>query len=96
MSKITVEEVEALAQLARVGLSNEEKESLAEQMSEILSYAKQLDEVDTDKVSPTSQVTQLSNVYREDVVLKSELTRDQLLANTPETDSGSIKVKAVL
>lgn len=96
MSKITVEEVEALAQLARVGLSNKEKESLAEQMSEILSYAKQLDEVDTDKVSPTSQVTQLSNVYREDVVLKSEITRDQLLANTPETDSGSIKVKAVL
>lgn len=96
MSEITVKEVEALATLARVGLSEEEKVSLASQMTEILDYAKQLDKVDTSNVEPTSQVTGLNNVYREDVVVCSELSRDELLANAPESEGGAIKVKAVL
>jgi len=96
MSKITVEEVGALAGLARVGLSEKEKESLASQMTEILEYARQLDGVDTSMVEPTSQVTGLTNVYREDAIVSSKLSRDELLANAPESDGGAIKVKAVL
>ncbi len=96
MSKITVEEVEVLAKLARVGLTHEEKLSLAAQMSEILDYSKALDEVDVENVAPTSQVTGLTNVYREDRVEKSALSREELLANAPETEGGAIKVKAVL
>ncbi len=96
MSKITVEEVEALAKLARVGLTDEEKRSLAAQMSEILDYARALDEVDVQDIAPTSQVTGLTNVYRQDIIVRSELSREELLANAPESEGGSIKVKAVL
>jgi len=96
MSKITVKEVEALAKLARVGLAEEEKVSISGQMTEILEYAKQLNDVDTSKAEPTSQVTGLTNVYREDVIFASEVSRENLLANAPEFEDGFIRVRTVL
>ena len=96
MSKITVAEVEKLAQLARIGLSEEEKKSLAEQMTEILGFAEELNKIDVSGVEPTSQVTGLKNVFREDKVIVSELSIDEKLANAPAREAGSIKVKKVL
>lgn len=96
MSTITISEIEKLATLARVGLTEAEKKSLAGEMSAILEYVKQLDEVDVSSVEPTSQVTGLANVTREDKIFRSEIKREELLSNTPETEKGFIKVKSVL
>jgi aspartyl-tRNA(Asn)/glutamyl-tRNA(Gln) amidotransferase subunit C len=96
MSKITTLQVEQLAKLARVGLTNKEIEALSLEMSAILDYAKRLDEVDVNGVEPTSQVTGLVDVTRIDEVERSEITRDELLSNTQNTEDGFIKVKAVL
>jgi aspartyl-tRNA(Asn)/glutamyl-tRNA(Gln) amidotransferase subunit C len=96
MSKITVKEVEALAKLARVGLTEDEKISISGQMTEILEYAKQLNEVDTSSVEPTSQVTGLTNIYRKDIITVSAVGRDDLLSNAPEAEDGFIRVRSVL
>lgn len=96
MAEITKEEVAKLAKLARVGLSPEEIEALSTQMGEILDYVKQLDEIDTSSVEPTSQVTGLSNVLSTDEVKDCDLSRDELLANAPQRENGYIKVKSVL
>jgi aspartyl-tRNA(Asn)/glutamyl-tRNA(Gln) amidotransferase subunit C len=96
MDKITISDIDKLATLARLGLTETEKQSLAEQMTDILEYVKQLDEVDVSQVEPTSQVTGLKNVTREDKILRSDIDRDELLSNTPDTENGFIKVKSVL
>lgn len=96
MSKITVTEIESLAKLARVGLTEAEKTSLATEMSAILEYVRQLDEVDVSSVEPTSQVTGLTNVSRIDEISSCEISREELLSNAPETENGFIKVKQVL
>ena len=96
MDKITVSDVEKLAKLARLGLSEEEKSSFAAQMTEILDYVKQLDDIDTSSVAPTSQVTGLVNVYSDDIVVASDVSRDEFLANAPQREKGFIKVKSVL
>jgi aspartyl-tRNA(Asn)/glutamyl-tRNA(Gln) amidotransferase subunit C len=96
MEKITIEDVEKLAKLARVGLKDNEKQSLASQMTEILNYVKQLDEIDTSAVEPTSQTTGLSNVYVEDAKEECAIPRDDLLSNAPQQEVGFIKVKSVL
>jgi len=103
MSKITKDEVTKIAKLARIELTDKEKEKFSGQLSEILNYVEQLNQTDTSKVSETSQVTGLTNVYREDVA--SELTqvdkdknknREKLLNNAPDQQNDYIKVKAVL
>lgn len=96
MDKITLDDVEKLAKLARLGLTKEEMKKLAPQMSEILNFAKQLDEVDVNGVEPTSQVTGLANVFSVDSCTKSEVNREDLLSNAPEKENGFIKVKSVL
>jgi len=96
MSKITAAEIEKLGKLARVGLTKDEIESLTHDMSAILDYAKQLDEVDVSGVEPTSQVTGLTNISREDAVVRSEIARAELISNAPDTENGFIKVKSVL
>jgi len=96
MNKITTTDIDKLATLARLGLTTTEKESLATEMTAILDYVKQLDEVDVSKVEPTSQVTGLSNVTREDKIVECDIERSELLSNASETDNGFIKVRSVL
>ena len=96
MDKITVKDVSMLAALARVGLTSEEEIILASQMTEILGFASELDRVNTDGVKPTSQVSGLASVFRDDNIVHSPLQREELLANTPNTELGLIKVKKVL
>ncbi len=96
MDKISTSDIENLAKLARLGLTEKEKESLSTEMTAILDYVKQLDEVDVSKIEPTSQVTGLTNITREDIIMNSEISRDELLSNTPDVDNGFIKVKSVL
>lgn len=94
--KLTREEVDHLGRLARLALTDEEKERYATELSAILEYVEQLQEVDTTDVEPTSQVTGLEDVYREDVVRAcDEETRKKIIAQFPERDGDLLKVPGV-
>jgi aspartyl-tRNA(Asn)/glutamyl-tRNA(Gln) amidotransferase subunit C len=92
---LTNEQVEHVAMLARLGLSDEERERMREQLSSILGHIDQLRTVDTSDIPPTAQVIPLAPVLRDDVVQPS-LTVEQVLANAPRTEGGFIKVRAIL
>ncbi|HWK80763.1 MAG TPA: Asp-tRNA(Asn)/Glu-tRNA(Gln) amidotransferase subunit GatC, partial [Thermomicrobiales bacterium] len=77
---LSKQDVDHVASLARLGLSDEEKETLRDQLSSILDHIAVLNRLDTDAISPTAQVIALSNVLRADEVLPS-LTQEQVLAN---------------
>jgi len=93
--RLTREEVEHIAELAKLGLSEEEKETFRQQLSAILEYAQKLQELDTEAIPPTAQVITLQNVMRPDEVRPSFL-REDILANAPATQDGCFKVKAIL
>lgn len=99
--KLTKEQVEHVAKLARLGLSNAEVEKFQIQLSGILDYVEQLNEVNTDGVPPTAQVTGLTNVMREDRVIKSNQPEAlaepfKLLECSPlPIEKNQIKVKSV-
>jgi aspartyl-tRNA(Asn)/glutamyl-tRNA(Gln) amidotransferase subunit C len=92
---LTDEQVRHVALLARLGLSDEERARLREQLSTILAHIDQLATLDLDAIPPTAQVIPLEPVLREDVVTPS-LTVEQVLANAPRSEGGFIKVKAIL
>ncbi|SFL69294.1 aspartyl/glutamyl-tRNA(Asn/Gln) amidotransferase subunit C [Paenibacillus sp. 1_12] len=92
---ITIKDVEHVAKLARLELSEQEKQTFTEQMNAILKYADQLNELNTDNVEPTSHPVPLVNVMREDVSVPS-LPIDKVLLNAPDEEEGQIKVPAVL
>ncbi|MDF2927392.1 MAG: glutamyl-tRNA amidotransferase [Paenibacillaceae bacterium] len=92
---ITVKDVEHVADLARLELSEEEKSVYTTQLNAILKYAEQLNGLDTGDVEPTSHAVPLSNVMREDVV-KPSLPIEQVMLNAPDEEDGQFKVPAVL
>lgn len=93
---LNAEQVLHIAKLARLGLGAEEGEKFAKQLSEILAHMQMLNEVDTDDVEPTSQVTGLTNVAREDKVARF-CEKDELLACTElPVEKEQIKVKTVI
>jgi aspartyl-tRNA(Asn)/glutamyl-tRNA(Gln) amidotransferase subunit C len=96
MSKVTSEEVKQIGALARLELTEEEIKKYQIELSGILDYIDLIQKVDTKEIKPTAQVTGLSDVVREDVKKPSELTRDEIFANTPDKKDGYIKVKSVL
>ena len=83
---LSIEEVEHIAWLARLGLSQEEKTRMAQQLSGILDHFQTLNELDTKDVPPTSHALALSNVMREDRP-GAPTPREDLLANGPERDA---------
>jgi len=93
--KLTHDEVKNIAKLARLELKEEEVEKFTTQLSSILDYIDQLNEVDTDNVEPTYQVTGLKTVVREDLVDQCE-TQEELVKCAPESDGVLVKVKNVL
>ncbi len=93
--KITKKEVEYVARLARLALSEAEKEKMTAQLDSILQYMDKLNSLDTKNVEPTSHVLPLNNVWREDKVQPS-LSREEMLANAPEQAEGFYKVKKVI
>jgi aspartyl-tRNA(Asn)/glutamyl-tRNA(Gln) amidotransferase subunit C len=78
--KITKEEVEHVAHLARLNLSPEELEKMTGQMDNLLSYVAKLDELDTKDIKPTTHAFSIANAFREDTVQNS-LPREEALAN---------------
>jgi aspartyl-tRNA(Asn)/glutamyl-tRNA(Gln) amidotransferase subunit C len=93
--KITKQEVEHVAKLARLELSEQEKEKLTEQLSGILTYVETLNSVDTKGVEPTSHVLDIKNVMRDDVARPS-LPQERALANAPEKAAGHYKVPKII
>ena len=95
MTEISVSDVQKLAQLSALSLDEKEAASFADELTHILKYVEQLNEVDTEGVEPTYQVTGLSSVTREDEIIEYGVSRDGLLANAPDVQDGQIKVPKV-
>jgi aspartyl-tRNA(Asn)/glutamyl-tRNA(Gln) amidotransferase subunit C len=93
--KISKQEVEHVARLARLELSEGEKDRLIDQLSNILTYVETLNGLDTKGVEPTSHVLDIKNVMRDDVSAPS-LPQEQALANAPEKAAGHFKVPKII
>ena len=91
---VSKEQIEYLANLARLDVTEKEKEKYADQMSAILNYFEELKELDTENVEPMAQVFEMSNISRADKVRKP-FSADKVLAEAPELEKRLIKVKAV-
>jgi aspartyl-tRNA(Asn)/glutamyl-tRNA(Gln) amidotransferase subunit C len=92
---ITREDVEHVAELARLELTAAEKEQFIAQLNNILAYFEKLNELDTTDVEPTSQVIPVSNVLRDDAVQPS-LDRAKVLQNAPEESLFFFKVPRII
>ena len=93
--KLTWEEVEHIAELARLRLSAEEKTRYGEQLSEILDYAARLQAVNTSGISPTSSVLPARGALRPDEP-RAGLSTQEALGNAPETEKDQFRVPPVL
>lgn len=92
---ITRKDVEHVARLARLALSEEEIILFQQQLARILDHAERVTSLDTEGVEPTSHAIPLSNVFREDEVGPC-LTQDEALANAPEAESGQFRVPRII
>jgi len=86
--------VQHVAQLANLKLSKEEVSQFQKELAEIIDYVDQLKKVKTQGIEPTSQVTGLENVFRQDIPHPS-LSQSEVLANAKKQTKGLIKVKAI-
>lgn len=93
-AKLTKDQVKHIAKLANLSLTEKEMAKFQKQLSEILDYVEVLNELNTKKVEPTSQVTGLENVFREDKKCSS-LTQEQALSGTQSKQKGFFKIKAI-
>ena len=92
---ITQAEVEHIAQLARLELTDQDKALFGEQLSHILSYMDQLKQVSTEGVPHTATVIEQTNAFRDDMPTPS-LPVEKVLANAPETTDGFFVVPKIL
>ncbi|WP_134699722.1 Asp-tRNA(Asn)/Glu-tRNA(Gln) amidotransferase subunit GatC [Ammoniphilus sp. YIM 78166] len=95
MSEISREQVEHVAKLARLNLTEDETVQYTSQLNSILNFFEKLDELDTDQVEPTSHVLEVYNVMREDEERPS-IDREEALRNAPDHEEGQFKVPAVM
>ena len=96
MAKLSKTEIEHVANLSHIGLTEKEINNMTTQLSSIVAFIDVIQSTDTTDIEPTDQVTGLSDVWREDTVVDCGLSRDQLLANAPEREGNYIKVPKVL
>ncbi|HXX58031.1 MAG TPA: Asp-tRNA(Asn)/Glu-tRNA(Gln) amidotransferase subunit GatC [Thermodesulfovibrionales bacterium] len=87
--------VEHIAHLARLSLSESEKELFSGQLGGILEYVRKLNELDTSGVDPTSHVLEMNNVMREDA-LRSSLPLRAALANAPDRSGNFFRVPKII
>ncbi len=93
--KLSHDEVRKIARLARLGLTDAEVEKFSKQLSDILSYSKMLDEVDTSGVEPIAQITGLTTVTFADELKPCENPEELLKCSPNPTKDGLIQVKSV-
>jgi len=92
--RLSIEEVERIAALARLELSAGEKQRYAEQLSDILDYVAHLEELDTSQISPTASVLDMHLRLREDTP-RPGLAQQDVLRNSAETKEDQFKVPPV-
>lgn len=93
--KITRQEVEYVARLARLDLTEQEKTVFTSQLSSILAYVEKLNELDTSGIEPTSHVIDIINVTRPDET-RDSLSQDAALANAPDKTAGHFRVPKII
>lgn len=94
--QITEQSINHLAQLSSLQLSPEEKKALITDLGSILKYIERLNELDTEGVPPTFQVSGLTNVWRSDELQPQDASPEALLALARETKDGQVKVPKIL
>ena len=92
---VTTKDIEYVAHLAKLKLSDEEKERLVGQMGDIVEFANKISELDTDGVNPTNHILEVKNVFREDE-LKESYSREDILKNAPAKEAGCIVVPSIV
>jgi aspartyl-tRNA(Asn)/glutamyl-tRNA(Gln) amidotransferase subunit C len=92
---ISIQDVEHVASLAKLSFTEEEKQKLASELNEILTYMEQLNSLDTESVEPLSHVIELGNVFREDN-LRAGLDREEALKNAPAKTEKFFRVPRVI
>lgn len=95
MTKITKEQVRHVAHLARLHVSDEETEMMTKQLSDIITYAEQLNELDTENVKPTAHVLDMKNVMRKDEP-REWIKKEDALKNAPDQKDGQFRVPSIL
>ncbi len=91
---IQIKDVEHVARLARLELTEEEKVKFSKQLGDVLGYVDEMNEVDTANVEPMSHAVEFSNVMREDVEIY-EQTREELMSNAPDREGDFFKVPKI-
>jgi len=92
---ISRDETKHIAGLARIGVSEKDIDKFSQDLSVILDWIKQLEEVNVEDVEPTAHISGVMNILREDNV-KEFLNRDEIIKLFPEEKDGYDKVKSVL
>jgi aspartyl-tRNA(Asn)/glutamyl-tRNA(Gln) amidotransferase subunit C len=95
MMKLSLAQVEHIAELAKLSLKDDEKARFQEQLSAILEYAERLQAVDTSAIPPAATVLPLRNVMRADEP-RDSMSREDVLANAPQSEAESFRVQAVM
>lgn len=93
--KINIKDVEYVANLSRLELSEDEKTEQMEKLNKILDYMEVLNKVNTDNIEPLSHILPINNVFREDEVHET-LERDVTLQNAPEVAQGMFRVPKIV
>lgn len=96
MAQLTRDDVLKLARLARLSLTDDEVEGFTKELTDVLQYVEQLSNVDVSGLKPTTQVTGLKNVMRDDTIIDYGMSPEDLMRNVPATQDGQIKVKRMI
>ena len=91
---ITNKDIEYVAGLAKLKISESEMETLTHQMDGIVEFANKISELDTENVEPTNHILRVQNVMREDIVVPS-YDRNEIIKNAPKKEAGCIIVPSV-
>ena len=92
---LSKQDVEHVAWLAHIQLSEEEKEQFTEQFNDILEYFKKIDEIDTEGIEPTYHVLDLKNVTRKDEIVPS-MSTEEALKNAPRKQKKFFKAPRIV
>ncbi len=95
MSRISKDEVKHVAHLARLAITEDEAEMFQKQLDAIITFAEQLNELDTESIEPTSHILNMKNVLREDKP-GNGLPLADVLKNAPDHKDGQVRVPAIL
>ncbi len=93
---LTREEVEHVAMLARLKLTEEEKGRFSQQLTAILEYMSRLNDLDTRGIEPLAHVLPVSNVFRDDEVRPAGVSREDILSGAPLRENGCFRVPRII